>query len=254
MPRDSLLDFRSVSMSYSRTASAKTEVMKDLSFQAAAGEFVSLIGPSGCGKSTILRLAAGLQFPSSGDVLFAGSPVTGPSPERGLVFQSYNAFPWLTVRENVAFGLNGGHARNSAPAVTEWLARLGLNDFADAYPKQLSGGMRQRLALARTMIVRPKLVLLDEPFGALDEHTRENMQQVLLDIARGESCTVLLVTHDVREAVLLSDRTILLSHRPARILDIAECPIPKPRNRECLSTPEFHGVYSRLMNLFPAAG
>jgi NitT/TauT family transport system ATP-binding protein len=240
-------------MAYSMSGNAHTEVMKDLSFCVAAGEFVSLIGPTGCGKSTILRMAAGLQFPSAGQVLFEGSLVTGPGPERGLVFQSYNAFPWLTVRQNVAFGLNGGQARNSSPAVTEWLTRLGLSDFADAYPKQLSGGMRQRLALARTMIVRPKLVLLDEPFGALDEHTRENMQQVLLAIARDESCTVLLVTHDVREAVLLSDRTILFSRRPARILDIADCPIPRPRTRECLSTPEFHGVYSRLMNAFPAA-
>jgi len=215
------------------------------------GEFISLVGPSGCGKSTLLRLAAGLDSPTTGKVWFEGRCIEGPSPQRGLVFQSYNAFPWLTVRENVAFGLQEkGECANGK--VKEWLEFMGLSEFADSFPKALSGGMRQRLAIARTMIVEPRLLLLDEPFGALDETRRDSMQQLLLKAVRQTKCTVILVTHDLRESVLLADRVVLLKPRPGRILKVIDSTLAKPRTREQMKTPEFLEIYELLVHSFPA--
>jgi len=209
----------------------------EINLSAKAGEFVSIVGPSGCGKSTVLRLVAGLERPTSGTITVQGNAVVGPGRERGLVFQSYGAFPWLTIRENVAFAIK--NAVSSTDIVDRWLKDMGLTEFAGSYPKILSGGMLQRLALARTMIVEPKILLLDEPFGALDERTRESMQELLLQITSRNRCTVLFVTHDIRESVLLSDRVVVLSSRPGRVRAIINSTVTKPRSRKLYGTSAF---------------
>ncbi len=251
--RDSgaLLTFNHVSKIYSGNTSRQVHALEDICFSIVPGEFVAFIGPTGCGKSTILRLAAGLDLPTKGDVLYQGSSITGPGPERGLVFQAYNAFPWLTVRENVAFGLGAGND-GDPQQIEKWLGYMGLSDFAEVYPKTLSGGMRQRVAIARSMIVQPNLLLLDEPFGALDERTRGNMQQLLLKIVHETHCTVVLVSHDIREAILLSDRVIMLQPRPGRICREFVSNLPKPRSREQLKTSAFNELYDSILESFPA--
>jgi NitT/TauT family transport system ATP-binding protein len=250
--RDSgaLLTFSHVSKIYSGNKNRDVHAVQDICFSIVPSEFVAFIGPTGCGKSTILRLAAGLDLPTQGDVLYAGKSVIGPSPERGLVFQAYNAFPWLTVRENVAFGL--ALRDGTETQIEKWLGYMGLTDFADVYPKTLSGGMRQRVAIARSMIVRPSLLLLDEPFGALDERTRAHMQQLLLRIVHETLCTVVLVSHDIREAILLSDRVIMLEPRPGRISREFVSDLPKPRSREQMKTPAFNELYDYILESFPA--
>ena len=214
------------------------------------GEFIALLGPSGCGKSTLLRLVAGLDFPTKGEVRYLGQPVTGPSVERGLVFQAYNSFPWLSVRENVAFGFDHRERRANAPEIQKWLEFVGLEEFAECYPKVLSGGMRQRMALARSMIVEPKLLLLDEPFGALDERTRDTMQRLLVRVADETDCAVIIVTHDVREALLLCDRAYLLTPRPGTIADIFSPATPRPRSRDYLKRREFDDLHARVLDRF----
>ncbi len=249
-----LLQFESASKTYLDDKYRKVQALENVTFSVRVGEFVSIIGPSGCGKSTLLRLAAGLETASSGEVLYRGQPVTRPDPERGFVFQSYNAFPWLTVRENIAFGLGARAGNSREDKISRWLALTGLSEFAASYPKALSGGMRQRLALARSMIVEPKLLLLDEPFGALDERTRESMQKLLLEVVADSDCTVVFVTHDIREAILLGDRVLLLSSRPGRLLNDFVSPLPKPRTRDHLKTREFNSLYDTLLDSFPAQG
>lgn len=248
-----LLQFQKASKVYLDAKYRKVEALKDITLSVETGEFVSIIGPSGCGKSTLLRLAAGLETASSGEVIYRGKAVEGPDHERGFVFQSYNAFPWLTVRQNISFGLESVDVEDKSQRVSKWLNSTGLDDFADSYPKALSGGMRQRLALARTMIVEPRLLLLDEPFGALDERIRETMQKLLLQVVRDSECTVLFVTHDIREAILLGDRVLLLSPRPGRILQEFVSPLPKPRTREHLRTPEFNFLYEQIVDRFPVS-
>lgn len=245
-----LLCFNGVRMEFSRARGSSVVALENINLALARGEFLSVLGPSGCGKSTLLRLAAGLEFPTYGEVTFDGIPVEGPGRRRGFVFQSYSVFPWLTVRENVAFGLEAdGDAANDA-RITKWLEFTSLTDFADAYPKTLSGGMRQRLALARTMIVEPELLLLDEPFGALDERTREDMRQLLLGAVRETGCSVIFVTHDISEAIMLADRLILLSKRPARIMGTYEIAESKPRSREFLHSEEFTRLHMTLLDRF----
>jgi len=223
----------------------------DLSFSLAPGEFVSVLGPSGCGKSTVLRLAAGLELPTSGDVRFRGEPITGPSRDRGVVFQAYNAFPWLTVKENIGFGLQEDDQAKRQKTIDHWLSLTGLADFADNYPKSLSGGMRQRLALARTLIVEPALLLLDEPFGALDEPVRRSMQRTLQTFASELDCAVVFVTHDVGEAIYLGDRVLLMSSRPGRIIKIFTVEQPKPRDPAFYAEDEFKTLYERIIDYFP---
>jgi NitT/TauT family transport system ATP-binding protein len=247
---DALLNFRRVGMEFGSGGTSTVRALENINFELAKGEFLSVLGPSGCGKSTILRLAAGLEFPTSGEVTYNGVPIQGPSRNRGFVFQSYNVFPWLTVRENVAFGLDNDRDENRE-LIANWLEFTGLSDFADAYPKTLSGGMRQRLALARTMIVKPELLLLDEPFGALDERTREGMQQLLLKAAQETGCSVIFVTHDIREAILLADQLVLLSKRPGSILSKHIIPAEKPRSREFLRSKEFTQLHEELLDQFP---
>jgi len=251
MATNALLQFDRASKSFVSSRGHNVTALEPISFSIQRGEFVTLIGPSGCGKSTLLRLAAGLDAPTSGSVLYDGQPVNGPSMERGFVFQSYSAFPWLTVRENVGFGLHREQHNQREEEISRWLQLMGLAEFADSYPKVLSGGMRQRLALARSMIVKPKLLLLDEPFGALDEHTRESMQQLLLQVVADSGCTVLFVTHDIREAVLLGDRIIVLSARPGRVLRDVTSPLSKPRGREHLRAPEFAALYETILDELP---
>jgi NitT/TauT family transport system ATP-binding protein len=243
-----LLEFKGVAKSFSDQKLRKFRALEDVSISLNQGEFLAIIGPSGCGKSTLLRLAAGLDFPTSGEVIFSGTPVSHPSPERGLVFQAYNSFPWLSVWENIAFGLRRESAAERKTEISQWLEITGLSEFADSYPKTLSGGMRQRMALARSMIMNPKLLLLDEPFGALDEHTRERMQQLLLRTVAASSCSIIIVTHDVREAILLSDRVIQMSPRPGTVQNIFSSALPKPRSREQMKTPEFIALHQEIVD------
>jgi ABC-type nitrate/sulfonate/bicarbonate transport system ATPase subunit len=243
-----LLEFKQVGKSFTDQKLRKVRALENVSISLAQGEFLAIIGPSGCGKSTLLRLAAGLDFPTSGEVTFAGRPVSCPSPERGLVFQAYNSFPWLSVRQNIAFGLDGDAVAQREDEIKKWLEVTGLSEFSDSYPKTLSGGMRQRMALARSMIMNPKLLLLDEPFGALDEHTRERMQQLLLRTVAASSCSIIIVTHDVREAILLSDRVIQMSPRPGKVENVFLSPLSKPRSREQMKTPEFMALHQKIVD------
>jgi len=250
-PNAAVLKFIHASKTYVPDKGRAVHVFEDITFSVRPGEFVSLLGPSGCGKTTLLRMAAGLEKPTSGAIIFDGLPIVGPDRQRGIVFQAYNAFPWLTVRENVAFGLRVQASDPDAEKVTHWLDVTGLTDFADSYPKTLSGGMRQRLALARTMIVEPQLLLLDEPFGALDERTRNEMQNLLQKVVSQTACTVLFVTHGIREAILMSDRIVMLGQRPSRVVDIFDSRLPMPRNSESTKTHEFVALYEKILAAFP---
>lgn len=205
-------------------------VLDSVSMTVKPGEFVALLGPSGCGKSTLLRLAAGLETPLEGTLREDGEPIDRPDPDRILVFQEATLFPWLTVRKNIATGLDArGVLKEQGHRIDEILKLVRLEAFADAYPHQLSGGMAQRVAIARALVNEPKLLLLDEPFGKLDSLTRLSMQNELLQLWKDVGFTALLVTHDVEEALLLADRVIVFSDRPARI--VAEVPVEKPHPR-----------------------
>jgi NitT/TauT family transport system ATP-binding protein len=246
-----ILEFKDAAKTYVDERFRRVRALEDINFSLHRGEFVSLIGPSGCGKSTTLRLAAGLESPSQGTVYFNGQPVTEPDRRKGFVFQSYNSFPWLTVFRNIAFGLDGGSSEQKREKTEKWLNFTGLTEFADSYPKSLSGGMRQRLALARTMVIEPELLLMDEPFGALDERIRESMQRLLLEAVSSTGCSVLFVTHDIREAILLGDRVLLLSARPGRIQKCFDSSLPKPRTRATLKNPAFVKLYEEILDEFP---
>lgn len=245
-----LLSFSHVGMKFERPDGSLVRALENIDLVLTKGEFLSVVGPSGCGKSTLLRLAAGLAQPTSGRITYDGSPLDGPSRRRGFVFQSYSVFPWLTVRENVGFGLDAQGAAANCERIMRWLVFTGLTEFADAYPKTLSGGMRQRLALARTMIVEPELLLLDEPFGALDERTREGMRQLLVDATRQTGCSVMFVTHDIGEAIFLADRVVLLSTRPGRILRTYNVDMKKPRSRAFMHSDEFARLHAALLDQF----
>ena len=212
--------------------SGRTVALESVSLSIGAGELVSLIGPSGCGKSTLLRLIAGLDAPDAGELWVGSESITGPSAERGLVFQDPNLFPWLTVRRNIEAGLVARgllHARR--PEVDEFMRLVDLESFAGAYPHHLSGGMAQRVALARALINHPKVLLLDEPLGALDAFTRMRMQDEVLRLWQARGTTMLLVTHDIDEAIYMSDRIIIMTARPGRIERIIEIDLPRPRQR-----------------------
>jgi ABC-type nitrate/sulfonate/bicarbonate transport system ATPase subunit len=217
-----------------------------------AGELVSLVGPSGCGKSTLLRLIAGLDFPDSGEALIGEEPITGPSAERGLVFQDPSLFPWLTVRRNIEAGLVArGVLQEKRSEVKEFMRLVGLEGFADAYPHHLSGGMAQRVALARALINHPKVLLLDEPLGALDAFTRMRLQDEVLRLWQARRTTMLLVTHDIDEAIYMSDRIIILSQRPGTIDQIFPIALNRPRDR---SSSDFLRLRSEILELLHFAG
>ncbi len=219
-----------------------------LDLDIADGEFVTVVGPSGCGKTTAMNIAAGLTPVSGGQVLVDGRPVEGPGPERGVIFQQYALFPWLTVRDNVEFGLRikGVGAAERRRISDRFIALVGLTDFADALPKTLSGGMKQRCAIARAYAVNPSILLMDEPFGALDALTRVHMQDQLLDTWSRERRTVMFITHDVDEAVYLANRVIVMAARPGRLHEIIPVPLPWPRTEAMRLSPEFAGIRNRV--------
>lgn len=227
-------------------------VLDCISLELAPGELVSLVGPSGCGKSTLLRLIAGLDAPDSGELLIAREPITAPGAERGLVFQDPNLFPWLTVRGNIQAGLVArGTVREQRGEVDEFMRLVGLEEFADAYPHHLSGGMAQRAALARALINHPKVLLLDEPLGALDAFTRMRMQDEVLRLWQARRTTMLLVTHDIDEAIYMSDRIVIMTQRPGRIERIIAVEIARPRDR---SSPAFLQLRGHILELLHFAG
>ncbi|MDI4234052.1 ABC transporter ATP-binding protein [Bradyrhizobium sp. Arg237L] len=226
------LAVRDVSKSFTVNG-ARIDVLRDVSLEVAAGEFVAILGPSGCGKSTLLRLISGLDRDYRGSISQDGEAITGTGLDRGIVFQEPRLFPWATVWQNVALGLKNAPMSESAKrdSITAHIALVGLDGFAQAYPHQLSGGMAQRAAIARGLVNRPRVLLLDEPFGALDALTRARLQIELQQIWAHEKITMILVTHDVDEAVFLGDRVVVLAPRPGRISDIFDIPAPRPRTR-----------------------
>src|SRR5215831_71248 len=227
---------------------APTRALEPTNLTILDNDFVTILGPSGCGKSTLLRLVAGLDQPTTGQIILNGIPVSEPGPDRGMVFQSYTLFPWLTVADNIAFGLRekGVPAPRRTTVVREWLVRIGLVSFEDHYPKQLSGGMQQRTAIARSLANDPAILLLDEPFGALDNQTRALMQELLLDIWERERKTVLFVTHDIEEAIFLASRVVVMTARPGRIKADVRIDLPHPRRYTIKTSPEFSALKARL--------
>ena len=248
--REVVLDTQALGREF-EGAQGKVTALSNIDIRVRKREFVSVIGPSGCGKSTLIRILAGLDHPTSGEVRLDGKVVTGPGAERGMVFQGYTLFPWLNVRKNVQFGMKmkGLKRREAETRALEWLRLVGLADFADHYPAQLSGGMKQRVAIARALANEPRILLMDEPFGALDAQTRANMQMHLLNIWREVDVTILFITHDLDEAVLLSDRIVVLGSRPGRVLEVIDVPVPRPRNHDHFLTGHFLATKRRLETL-----
>lgn len=214
----------------------------------ADNDFVTILGPSGCGKSTLLRMIAGLERPSTGHILLDGKAVSGPGPDRGMVFQSYTLFPWLTIAQNIAFGLTekGKGDAETREIVSAYIEKVGLRGFENHWPKQLSGGMQQRTAIARALANDPAILLLDEPFGALDNQTRALMQELLLGIWEREKKTVLFVTHDIEEAIFIASRCLVMSARPGRIKADITIDLPYPRHYTLKTSPEFSDLKARL--------
>lgn len=214
-------------------------------------EFITVIGPSGCGKSTLLRIIAGLDECSGGTILLNGKEVWGPGPDRGMVFQGYTLFPWRTVKRNVMFGLEmkGKSSIAAEEEARAWLAMVGLSKFENSYPHELSGGMKQRVAIARALATEPRILIMDEPFGALDSQTRAQMQSYLLQIWRKVDVTILFITHDLDEAVYLSDRILVMGVNPGGVVEFIENPVPRPRAPTQMFETEFQSVKARLEQL-----
>ena len=241
---DPILELRGVSKQF-ELQGRRIDALRDAHLRVRKGEFVCLIGASGCGKSTLLRIVAGFEAPTRGQALMWSMPIAGPGPERGMVFQDYALFPWLTVRGNIGFGplARGRPAPEVKDTVERFIALVGLQRFADAYPHQLSGGMKQRVAIARVLANDAELVLMDEPFGALDAMTRERLQDELLDIWQRTGLTVVFVTHSIEEAVFLADRIVVMSPGPGRIESEVLVPLPRPRS---VVAPEFNELRREL--------
>jgi NitT/TauT family transport system ATP-binding protein len=254
------LDVRDLHVTYRSREGHDVEAVRAVDFKIAnkpgVGEIIVFLGPSGCGKSTILKAVAGLLPPTQGEVFVDGEKITDVGRDRGMVFQAYTSFGWLTVQENVEYGLRlkGVPKAERAALAAQYIEAVGLKDAARLYPKQLSGGMKQRVAIARTLINKPKLLLMDEPFGALDPQTRWGMQGLLIDISRKEDNTILFVTHDVGEAVYLADTVIVLSKRPAQILHRVEVPLFTERSLALKSSTQFREVEKQLLDLLYAKG
>ena len=230
------------------SSTGSTLALQATDLDVAENDFVTILGPSGCGKSTLLRIVAGLDHPTAGQVTLEGRRIDGPGADRGMVFQSYTLFPWLTVRENVCFGLRErGMARaEQSETANAFLLKVGLSGFENHYPKQLSGGMQQRVAIARALANGPRMLLMDEPFGALDHQTRELMQELLLGIWEAEKKTVLFVTHDIDEAVFMGSRVVVMSARPGRIKLDRAVPLPHPRHYSVKTSPAFTELKAEL--------
>jgi len=244
----SALSIQQVSRTFSNLRGGQTLALQPVDFEVRDNDFVTILGPSGCGKSTLLRIVAGLDTPTSGRVLLDGQPVSAPGADRGMVFQSYTLFPWLTIEQNVRFGLRerGMSAAEQKERSDFFIQRVGLRGFEHHYPKQLSGGMQQRTAIARALANDPKILLLDEPFGALDNQTRVLMQELLLGIWEASRKTVLFVTHDIDEAIFMANRVAVFSARPGRIKSEIAVDFPHPRHYTVKTTPEFSALKARL--------
>jgi NitT/TauT family transport system ATP-binding protein len=237
----SAIRVRDITKTFPARTGPELTALEDISLDIAAGEFLALVGPSGCGKSTLLDLVAGLTAPTSGEVSVGGRPVTGPGLDRGVVFQQYALFPWRTAQANIEFGLEvkGVPRRRRAERAREMLALVGLTAFADRYPHELSGGMRQRVAIARSLAYEPEVLLMDEPYAALDAQTREVLQEDLLAIWRRTGTTVLFITHSIEEAVYLGQRVAVMTARPGRIKRIVDIDLPAGGSGDPRSAPEF---------------
>ena len=242
------LTVRGVSRIFRGPKGAAIPALSATDLDVATNDFITILGPSGCGKSTLLRIVAGLDKPSAGRVELNGRPIAGPGPDRGMVFQSYTLFPWLTVAENIAFGLRERRvpAAQQAEIVRTYVARMGLAGFADHLPRQLSGGMQQRTAIARALANDPDVLLMDEPFGALDNQTRSLMQELLLEVWERDRKTVLFVTHDIEEAIFMASRVLVMTARPGRIKADIPVDLPHPRRYTVKTTPEFNALKARL--------
>ena len=251
-PQPIRISFDHVSVDFP-TEHGPMRVLDDVSFDIRNGEFVSIIGPSGCGKTTMMNIVGGFVQPTSGQVLLDGKPVAAPGPDRGVIFQEYGVFPWLTVRQNIEFGLKLSASRVPAAEreeiVRRYMQLMGLSDFAGHFPKHLSGGMRQRLAIARAYAVRPEFLLMDEPFGALDAQTRSAMQDLLLQVLQSDGKTVMLITHSVEEAIYLSSRIVVVTARPARIRTVIEIPFGYPRAENLHEDPRFAELRAHIREL-----
>lgn len=225
--------------------------LKDINMHVETGEFVCVVGASGSGKSTLLRLVAGLDFPTSGEITVDDAIVAGPGADRGMVFQKYTLYPWMTIQKNVEFGLKllGYTAKRRKEEASYYLSIVGLSEFAKSLPKELSGGMKQRVAIARALATNPKILLMDEPFGALDIQTKENMQQFLLEIWHKTGCTILMITHDVREAVFLSQRVYVFSARPGTVKEEVKIELPSDRAYTIKRQPIFHQQADYVIDL-----
>jgi NitT/TauT family transport system ATP-binding protein len=234
-----------------RSAAGTTLALDDINFSTHRREFLCVVGPSGCGKSTLIRILAGLEEKSCGQVLLQGKPVSGPGRDRGMVFQGYTLFPWLTVKKNVMFGLevNGAAGHQAEREALQWLQLVGLEKFANAYPHQLSGGMKQRVAIVRALANQPRILTMDEPFGALDAQTRARMQAHLLEIWKKIDITIIFITHDLDEAIFLGDRILVLSPHPGRVQELIEVPVRRPRTAMQCILPEFLAAKARLEEL-----
>jgi ABC-type nitrate/sulfonate/bicarbonate transport system ATPase subunit len=244
----SILSVRGVSRSFESAGRPPTVALQATDLDVTENDFITILGPSGCGKSTLLRIVAGLDKQSSGEAMLDGKRITGPGSDRGMVFQSYTLFPWLTVLDNVCFGLRERNLPRAQQLeiAQSFIQKVGLRGFESHYPKQLSGGMQQRTALARALANNPRMLLMDEPFGALDHQTRELMQELLLGIWEAEKKTVLFVTHDIDEAVFMGSRVVVMSARPGRIKLNREVPMPHPRHYSVKTTPTFAELKAEL--------
>jgi NitT/TauT family transport system ATP-binding protein len=245
--REVILEVKQLGKVY-KTAKGEVTALKDINFKTHRREFVCVIGPSGCGKSTLIRILAGLESHTCGDVLLDGKPVNGPGRDRGMVFQGYTLFPWLSVKKNVMFGLemNNITGDEAAREADLWLELVGLEKFAGAYPHELSGGMKQRVAIARALANQPRILLMDEPFGALDAQSRIKMQAHLLEIWRNIDITIVFITHDLDEAIFLADRILVLKAHPGEVQELIEVPVLRPRSAGQFTSPEFLATKARL--------
>ncbi|HET9418607.1 MAG TPA: ABC transporter ATP-binding protein [Chthoniobacterales bacterium] len=245
--RDSAVAAYNLSMRFpGKRRGEEIEVLENVSIDVAKGEFVCIVGPSGCGKSTLLNIVAGFLEPTSGSVIVEGEPVHGPDPRRIFVFQENGVFPWLNVRENVGFGLRKQKQTERDATIARYIDMVGLGGFENAYPHELSGGMRQRVEIARALAARPDIIYMDEPFGALDFLTRLKMRADLIRIWQSEKKTILFVTHDIEEAVQLSDRVFVMTPRPATIQEIVEVDLPRPRH---LDSPDYLAKRDRIFSV-----
>jgi NitT/TauT family transport system ATP-binding protein len=250
------VEARNVTVEYERSRGrGKLVALEDFNVQIPQGEFLTIVGPSGCGKSTFLNLVAGLWYPAAGELLVDGKPVTGPAPDRAVVFQEYALMPWRTVEGNVRFGLEmQRRVDDSTPEkVAHYIDLVGLNGFEDAYPRELSGGMRQRVGLARALATEPRILLMDEPFAAVDAITRELMQDELAQIVLKTRQTIIFITHSVDEAITLGDRIVVVSSRPGRVKETIPITIPRPRSgRQIRHIPEYAELRDRIWELLGA--